>query len=42
MAKDAFNKRKDLLTKSMSKDIKKRIVKSLVWPVALYGVKPGQ
>ena len=35
MAKEAFNKRKELLTKSMNKDIKKRIVKSLVWPVAL-------
>ena len=37
MAKEAFNKRKELLTKSMNKDIKKRMVKSLVWPVALYG-----
>src|SRR3981189_2535758 len=36
-AKDAFSKRKELLTKSMNKDLKKRIVKTLVWPVALYG-----
>ena len=37
MAKDAFNKRKELLTKSMSKGLKKRMIKTLVWPVALYG-----
>src|SRR5437870_7412619 len=36
-AKDAFNKRKELLSKSMNKPLKKRIVKALVWPVALYG-----
>ena len=35
-AKDAFNKRKELLSKSMNKPLKKRIVKALVWPVA-YG-----
>ena len=34
-AKDAFNKRKKLLTKSMNKTLKKRIVKVLVWSVAL-------
>jgi len=37
MAKDAFNKRRELLTKSMSKGLKKRMIKTLVWPVALYG-----
>jgi hypothetical protein len=37
MAKDAFIKRKDLLTKSMNKKIKKGMVKMLVWPVAMYG-----
>ena len=37
MAKDAFYKTKELLTKSLSKSIKKRMVKSLIWPVALYG-----
>src|SRR3989454_274030 len=36
-AKDAFNKRKELPSKSMNKPLKKRIVKALVWPVALYG-----
>jgi len=36
-AKNAFNKRKELLSKSMNKPLKKRIVKALVWPVALYG-----
>jgi exonuclease III len=37
MAKVAFNKRKELLTKNMSKAVKKKMVKALVWPVALYG-----
>jgi len=36
-AKDAFNKRRELLTKRMRKEVKKRIIKSLIWPVALYG-----
>ena len=30
-------KRKELLTKSLSKEFKKRIVKVLVWPVLMYG-----
>jgi hypothetical protein len=37
MAKEAFRKRKELLTKRMSKDLRKRMIKALVWPVALYG-----
>src|SRR6266403_5301744 len=37
MAKDAFNKRKELLTKGLSMTLKKRMVKVLVWPVVLYG-----
>lgn len=36
-AKNAFNNRKELLTKRMSKAVKKRIIKSLIWSVALYG-----
>jgi len=36
MAKDAFNKRRELLIKSFSKDLKKRMIKTLVWPVAMY------
>ena len=36
-AKDAFNKWKELLSKSMNKVLKKRLVKVLVWPVVLYG-----
>ena len=36
MAKDAFNKRHELLIKSFSKDLKKRMIKTLVWPVAMY------
>src|SRR6476619_2704025 len=37
MAKDAFNKRKELLTTSIRVDLRKRLVKTLVWPVILYG-----
>ena len=36
MAKDAFSKRKELLTRAMSRPVKKRIVKAVVWSVALY------
>ena len=37
MAKDAFNKRKELLIRSIGVDLRKRLVKTLVWPVVLYG-----
>src|SRR2546425_1225815 len=37
MAKDAFNKRKQFLTKGLSRRLKKGMVKVLVWPVVLYG-----
>ena len=37
MAKEAFSKRRELLVRKMSKRTKKRIVKCLVWSVALYG-----
>jgi hypothetical protein len=39
MAKDAFSKRKELLTQKMSVDVKKQIVKTVVWSVALYGAE---
>src|SRR6059036_3490061 len=39
MAKDAFNKRKEFLTKGLSRRLKKRMVKVLVWPVVLYRCK---
>jgi hypothetical protein len=35
-AKAAFGKRKELLTRKMDTDIKKRIIKTLIWPIALY------
>jgi hypothetical protein len=37
MGKDAFSKRKELLTKNFSRNIKIQIVKAVVWSVALYG-----
>src|SRR6476661_4071843 len=39
MAKDAFNKRRELLTNRLSKELKKKIVLTLVWSVALYGAE---
>jgi len=37
LAKEAFNKRKELLTKRLNKPLKKRMIRTLVWPVAMYG-----
>ena len=37
MAKEAFNKRKELLTKGLSTKLKKRMVRVLIWSVVLYG-----
>ena len=37
MAKEAFSKRKELLTKGLKRDTKKRIIKTLIWPILMYG-----
>ena len=37
LAKEAFSKRGELLTKSFRKEVKKKIVKTLVWSTLLYG-----
>lgn len=37
LAKDAFSKRKELLTKRFSRKVKKKIIKTLVWTTLLYG-----
>ena len=37
MAKAAFSRRKELLTKNMSRNVKKKIVKAVIWSVLLYG-----
>ena len=37
MAKDAFNKRRELLSQRMDRKLKKKIIKAVVWSVALYG-----
>jgi len=39
MAKVVFNGRRELMTKSFSKELKKKIIKTLVWSKALYGVE---
>src|SRR3989442_1013147 len=37
IAKDAFNKGKELLTKGLCRTLKKRMIKVLMWPIVLYG-----
>src|SRR5215470_9981515 len=37
MAKEAFGKRKELLTRSLQRETKKRIIKSIIWPIMMYG-----
>jgi hypothetical protein len=37
MSKEAFSKRGELLSGSLSVELKKRMVKTLIWSVALYG-----
>src|SRR6218665_1232915 len=39
MAKNAFNQRKELLSKNLNKDTKKRIIKAIIWNVALYAAE---
>jgi len=37
LAKEAFSERRELLTKPFLKEVKKKIVKTLVWSTLLYG-----
>src|SRR5580692_8781801 len=37
MAKVAFNKTRERVTKGLKTELKKRLVQTLMWPVALYG-----
>ena len=37
MGKDAFYKRKELMRGKLNKNLKKRIIKSMIWSVVLYG-----
>ncbi len=39
MPKDAFSKREELLTREISKAVKKKIVKTVIWSAALYCAK---
>jgi hypothetical protein len=39
MAKEAFSKRKELLTKKMSRHVKKKIIKTVIWSTALYAAE---
>src|SRR6218665_2501648 len=39
MGKDAFYKRKELLRGKLNKNLKKRIIKSMIWSVVLYGLE---
>jgi hypothetical protein len=37
MAKDAFNKKRDIFTSKMDLELTKKLVKCYIWSVALYG-----
>ena len=39
MAKNAFHQRKELLRKTLNKDIMKRIIKTIIWSVAFYAAE---
>jgi len=39
MGKDTFYKRKELLRGKLNKNLKKRIIKSMIWSVVLYGLE---
>ena len=39
MVKDVFGKRRELLTRKMNREVKKKIIKTIVWNVALYGAE---
>ena len=39
MGKEAFSKRRELLTQKMSRMTKKKIIKTVVWSVVLYGAE---
>jgi len=39
MAKEALSKMQELMTNSLNITLKKRMVKTLVWPVVLYGAE---
>ena len=37
MGKEAFAKRRELLKRNIDHNLKKRLIKTLIWPVVLYG-----
>ena len=37
MGKDTFYRRKELIRGNVNKNLKKRVIKSMIWNVALYG-----
>jgi len=39
MEKDAFYKRKKLMSRKLNKNLKKQLIKSMIWSVILYGLK---
>ena len=39
MAKAAFNKKKNLFTSKLDSNLRKKLVKSYVWSMALYGAE---
>ena len=39
MAKAAFSERRELLARKMSREVKKQIIKTVIWSVALYAAE---
>ena len=37
MAKNAFNKRREIFSKRLNKELKKRVILTIVWRFVLYG-----
>jgi hypothetical protein len=42
MAKAALNKKRALSTSTLDLDLRKKIMKSYIWSIALYGAKLGR
>jgi hypothetical protein len=41
MAKAAFNKKRDLFTRTLDLELRKKLVKCYIWSIALYGAETG-
>ena len=37
IAKEALNKRRELLTRNVNRETRKRMIKTIIWPIMMYG-----